>query len=400
MRRSKHYIVAICASLFQTCFIYAASYYVAPNGSGAGSSWSTAFTNIQTALNIASSNDVIYVAGGTYQMTNSLIWPASASYVNIYGGYAATSDIALPGARNIQLWPTVIKRISGFDRLLTIVKVTNGVMDGITLAGGYKKTTGHVYGGGILATNCVNLKLVSCIIASNRAETTTWHGYAYGGGMVCIGGSVTITNCVITRNKAFGYGDFATDTGYGGGVCAANSVVLIRDSIFCFNEADNTTTLRVGQGGALYANGTVAVQNCLIYANRAYNNGGDGIRIGGGTMRAEFCTIANHPNIGVYRSGGTASVSNSVVWDCGDDILGTVTLGYNDIEDGDSGPGCFSSNPLFEYGYYLGTGSPCIDAGSTTAAGAGLSGYTTKANGATDSGMADIGYHYFSGMNL
>ena len=52
----------------------------------------------------------------------------------------------------------------------------------------------------------------------------------------------------------------------------------------------------------------------------------------------------------------------------------------------------FAAGPLG--GYYLHRGSPCIDAGSTSAEEAGLSEMTTQADGAPDTGTVDIGYHY------
>lgn len=67
--------------------------------------------------------------------------------------------------------------------------------------------------------------------------------------------------------------------------------------------------------------------------------------------------------------------------------------------------GNFSADPLFTDGplgdLYLSSAeagqnesSPCIDAGSTTAAAAGLSYRTTRTDGVGDAGMLDIGYHY------
>ncbi|MGB8227338.1 MAG: S8 family serine peptidase, partial [Sedimentisphaerales bacterium] len=64
-----------------------------------------------------------------------------------------------------------------------------------------------------------------------------------------------------------------------------------------------------------------------------------------------------------------------------------------------------SPDPNFVLGFYLShTGamqdfnSPCFDIGSDTAANLGLSNYTTRTDGVKDSGIVDLGYHYYSGV--
>jgi len=69
------------------------------------------------------------------------------------------------------------------------------------------------------------------------------------------------------------------------------------------------------------------------------------------------------------------------------------------------GEGNFVADPMFASGplgdYYLSSveagqeaDSPCIDAGSTSASIAGVSNLTTRTDGAFDTGIVDIGYHY------
>ena len=52
----------------------------------------------------------------------------------------------------------------------------------------------------------------------------------------------------------------------------------------------------------------------------------------------------------------------------------------------------YQSGPLGDF--YQPTNSPLIDMGSTSAANAGLSGYTTQTNLTQDTGTVDIGLHY------
>lgn len=66
---------------------------------------------------------------------------------------------------------------------------------------------------------------------------------------------------------------------------------------------------------------------------------------------------------------------------------------------------CIHDDPQFATGpkgdFYLnqtaageGTDSPCLDAGSDTAANLGLNTKTTRTDAVTDTGQVDIGYHY------
>ena len=101
---------------------------------------------------------------------------------------------------------------------------------------------------------------------------------------------------------------------------------------------------------------------------------------------------------GIMSSQGCLPViQNCIIWDNGDDLYGCVAF-YCCIEDLDAGDGNIHDDPMFADGpigsYYLDPLSPCVDAGNTSAAEAGLSDRTTQADGAVDSGLVDLGYHY------
>ena len=68
---------------------------------------------------------------------------------------------------------------------------------------------------------------------------------------------------------------------------------------------------------------------------------------------------------------------------------------YSAIGDGDNDGtnGCMARDPLFERGVYLVTNSPCLDSGGEVAVAVGLADYTTRADGALDTGTVDLGYH-------
>jgi hypothetical protein len=129
---------------------------------------------------------------------------------------------------------------------------------------------------------------------------------------------------------------------------------------------------------------------------------GDGIYVAAGQARIAQCTVAYNSGQGILRENGVATATNSILWGNGDDVTGTVSLAYCDIEDGDNNltNGCISTNPAFERGFYLVTNSPCVDAGGDTAANVGMSNLTTRADGVCDTGIVDLGYHYATGLNL
>ena len=70
-------------------------------------------------------------------------------------------------------------------------------------------------------------------------------------------------------------------------------------------------------------------------------------------------------------------ITNCVVWsNSPDQIAGTAHVTYSNIQDGYPGEGNISSNPLFtdptSGDYRLSPGSPCIDAGDSTAVPPGI----------------------------
>jgi hypothetical protein len=97
----------------------------------------------------------------------------------------------------------------------------------------------------------------------------------------------------------------------------------------------------------------------------------------------------------------------------------TLTVSYCDIQGGRRGSGIYiepgrilnwlegniNADPLFVESHYslsqIAAGqsadSPCVDAGSNTAAALGLDEYSTRSDSVADTGQVDIGLHYFGG---
>ncbi len=159
-------------------------------------------------------------------------------------------------------------------------------------------------------------------------------------------------------------------------------------------------------------------------------------------------TILSNSDRGLYCEGSTATVTDSIFWgNCGDgdEILikpklffmepqvpeiqdGELTISYSDVEGGEDGvylpavsysygphtyyfygtlnwlDGNINSDPLFVSGplhdYYLSqtaagqaATSPCVNAGSGSAAERQMDQLTTRTDNVTDAGTVDIGYH-------
>ena len=373
---------------------------VAANGNGAdGLSWSTAFTNLQAALNVAQSNDSIYLAGQTFVVTNTIQW--TNSFISIVGGYAGSGGI--PGT--LTNTPTVLTRWTNSNmRIMTVSGVTNGWLQRVTITGGKNQTASPSLGGGVLITNSSSITLSSCTVSSNEAaylnDDNSYHG---GGGIYSVASSVLVTNCVVAYNKATA-NSYSTK---GAGIFLASGSMTLQDTAI-FNNRSTLLYSGKSYGGGMYVAGTAVVQNCLLYGNDAggVSSGntpsGDAVYLSSGSMLVNNCTVADHVCSGLYQAGGSLAVTNSILWANGNDIVGTAMLGYSDVMDGHNKGinGCISINPLFERTYYLATNSPCVNAGSTDSATAGLNGKTTRIDGGFDAGTVDPGYHYPTGMDM
>jgi len=202
-----------------------------------------------------------------------------------------------------------------------------------------------------------------------------------------------MTMCRVITNSAQGVGN-GSDPGIGGGLYFAAGTNVILKTIISRNRAFSATALSSGGGMANYG-GQVVLQNCLVDRNDSGNNVADGIQAASGSMNLLNCTVANNSGVGIGFSGGTMAITNSIIWGNGDDLTGTVSVVYSDIQTADTFwtngvKGCISVDPLFvdsvyyhlqsRMGQYMGgyfsggnwdvatNDSPCVDAGDPASA--------------------------------
>ncbi len=377
----------------------ATNWYVATNGTGgAGTNWSTAFTNIQSAINTAAANDTIHLAGHTFgisvQITN-----VHVSSLTMIGGYAADTNAAeLPGTNNPVLWPTTIRRTSGSIRLMLVSNVSDVVLDRLTFYGGCYDSGGSSVGGGLYLYRCTNLSILSCLFLSNAVSHGPGAPVNYGGGIYAVNvTSGLISNSVLMNNYAYG-----ETTMYGGGLYLSGGSWTLRDAVIF---GCSGTPSCYGSGAWLGGNGAFKLQNVLV----AFNYAGAGVYVSGAATTAAFsnCTFyGNSASYGLALAGGTNTIRNSILFgNLSGDLSGSPgTLENNLIGDGTSNgvSGNFAADPLFEYPLcYLATNSPCIGRGNTDALSAGVTSRTSFTNGFTyadPTNLVNLGYHYPEGL--
>ncbi|NPD47752.1 T9SS type A sorting domain-containing protein [Lentimicrobium sp. S6] len=265
-----------------------------------GSSWTNAYTDLQSALSAASSTDEIWVAEGIYKPTLTTTRTISfeiPSGVEVYGGFAGTesavserTDFGLGGANETILSGDIGTGGDNTDNSYHVVKFTNAssetILDGFTITKGYADggTTdiesacgGGIYNDGSGNGNSSNPKITNCIITYNYA-------YYQGGGVLNLANyhdtptppspstagasSPAFTNCTITNNTTDGYGAGVNNEGEFGGVASPT-----------FTDCDISNNTAAVDGGGIYNDGqdgtaSPTFTDCTISNNTANYGGG------------------------------------------------------------------------------------------------------------------------------
>lgn len=279
---------------------------------GDGSTWATAYNDLEAALVASVSGDEVWVAGGEANQSGEVIpieysAPAGKAFswksgVNIYGGFApnATSK----ETRDLSKNPSAL--VASGERLFYPGNFTKDCyVDGFTLTGAVKETNN-----GGLAYLRDGAHIVNCIITGatstgngtinldgkNGALIPTVENCVIYGNSAKIGGGVYINsmgivkNCLIYNNKAA--------TSSGGGVAGNGGAVPCRviNCVIANNEASNN-------GGGVWGTG-IEIINCTIVRNKALNTNAanDGQGNGGGVL------------LDISKGGVPSELINCVVW--------------------------------------------------------------------------------------
>jgi parallel beta-helix repeat protein len=229
------------------------------------------------------------------------------------------------------------------------------------------------------------------------------------------GGAIVIYRDNVSQvlDNYIGYNQSGAD--WGGGISIENSSAEVKGNQIVFNRTQ-------GNGGGLVAvgEGNPQILNNLIASNHAGGQGDGAYILASVLFRGN--TVANNDRnqngdgIFIAMTPSARLVNNLVI---GNDY-GIRSTGpqpgqmsrncfydnrldnYNGVT---RGPDDFSTNPMLVNGplgsYYLAQStsgqantSPLVNAANQTAQELGLSNQTTRTDGQTDQGMADIGFHF------
>ncbi len=251
-------------------------------GANDGTSWADAFTNLQSALNIAQMGDQVWVAQGVYVPSKRLEVddPRSVTFnivdgVDLYGGFAGTSgqegDLS---TRDWQSYPTVLSGdIEGNDHVD---------------ARGVLTTSEHLVGGNayhVLMADRVSEKtsLIGFIITAGDASGSNTSDY--GGGLSNKYANPTLSNIIFSANSA---------TNEGGGMYNYGSSPSLNNVFFFANAAK--------RGGGIYN----IVKSSPLFTNVSFTGNSAGLNGGGMYNDNSSPTLTNVSFTGnsASRSGG------------------------------------------------------------------------------------------------
>ncbi len=321
----------------------------APSG-GDGSSWATAFNDLQMALTAAAA------ATGTPAINAVQVWVASGTYrpagpggsrsatfqmrtnVAIYGGFAggesslsqrdaAQNQTILSGDLNADDLPgSPFANVS--DNVYHVVTAngvsSSGILDGLTISGGSADlpNMNRDFGGGLIVIaggpvirSCVftacQAKQAGGAVALLQAATPSFAlctfatnrgipGNPAQGGAIAsdsngrAGAYVMFSECLFQGNSV----ENGTASTLGGAVCAVGNALRVLACTFRDNSA--------GQGGAVYANKSVIIVRSSFESNSSFSDGGALWLSGGGVpMRIEGCLLSRNQSL----SGGSGGIT-------------------------------------------------------------------------------------------
>ncbi len=341
--------------------VFSKALYVSPDGSDSndGSSLDSAFLTIQAAIAAAKSNEVIFVASGSYSLASTI---AVTKPVLIRGATDSRDDVVL----DAQQKRTAIK-VTCDGAAIAYLTVANGSANkggGIWLEGYGEiracRITGCVgprlgSGAGVYNNNG---KVIDCVIDNCYTAYDLNTGVALYQG----GASAVTDRCIIRDNHSSIFQSTSPYKTTPGVYLAAG---LLRNSVIAHNSLGIQTTGGTGgaAAGVYIAGGSMA--NCAIFGNSVFSELA-------GTQNSDFSAV--------HQSGG--AISNCVIsantfhgFDKLTDYRGNAAIYYSALSSTNGIAGVnlievddtlLSYNPNATPCLHLDMNSPLIDAGANS----------------------------------
>ena len=282
---------------------------VSAGGNNDGTTWTDAYTSLQSALNSASSGDEIWVAKGTYYPSSAYDLTNTSRFyhfrmingVAIYGSFAGTetaviqrTNIGLGGANETILSGDIGTANDSTDNCYHVFYHPSGVdataiLDGFTITGGNANGSSPHNSGGGMYNSSSSPTINNTTFISNSATV--------GGGLSVYGSSATttITNSLFITNISITQG---------GGLYFSQSQPTITNTTLTLNHSN------VG-GGMIIINGAQPTfNNCIFWGNTSGSSGNQ-FRLNNGTATLNYSCYANGTNDVTLLSNGTLTAINN-----------------------------------------------------------------------------------------
>jgi parallel beta-helix repeat protein len=341
---------------------------------------SPTLANCVISGNAASSADSYSFGGGVYCNLNSsptLVnctisgnTASSTSTFCAYGGGLHCNSSSSPTLANCTITGNTASE--GIGGGVYCCWSSSPTLTNCTISGNTSSQTLSAWGGGLYCENSSNATLIDCTISANAASGSSNY-VSFAGGVCCVRSDLTLTNCVISGNRA----SSKNSSAYAGGVYCRSCAPRLVSCIISGNSVP-----RGGGGGMYCESSSPTLRNCTISANE-----GNGV----------FCLYSSSPTLtnctfgrntaysgegydggAVYgESSSNPTLTNCILWsDAPQEIhvssTCTPVVTYCDVQAGYTGTGNLKLDPLFVNAaagnYHLGPLSPCIDAGDPASA--------------------------------